>query len=201
MATYIAAIVETGGREDFWDIARRHNVEPLAGANVPTRALITCGTTSDFESSLRLAEALARELDTTSVGFYAQTSSDCYEVRAFERGQNTRRLAYARDQGGWLHVEGTTQAWEACLFFDDKASTDASSDRWPDTIYDELSDETIARYEAAKAAGDPASVMDFLHPSIGAIRRMCAFFGVDADTPTAHLRKPSLWSRWFARST
>ena len=59
--------------------------------------------------------------------------------------------------------EGETQRWETAYFFDD-VSTSEQSDGWPDMLRDEISEEDIARYETAKRAGDPSTVIDLMHP-------------------------------------
>ncbi|MBI5478576.1 MAG: hypothetical protein HY906_06975 [Deltaproteobacteria bacterium] len=200
MSTWVAAVVETAGRADFWEIARNHGVQATI-ADVPKYALIECDAGFDFQASVRLAEALSRDLGTTSLGFVVQTNADVHELHAFSSGPAVRRLAYSRDSGGWLQVEGTAQPWERAYFFDEAGSTKTDdSGRWPDMLWDDLSDEDLARYEAAKAAGDPATVMDWMHPSSTApMHRVCGFLGIHADRPAGSWRKPSLWSRVFGR--
>lgn len=193
MSTWIAAIVDTGGRTDFWTVARRNHVTAVH-ETVPARALIDCTDTLDFEASTRLAQALSGALGTSAIGLFLQTVSDVYGVRVFERGQIVRRLEYSPDGGGWLTVTGTAQPWESALFFDGPA--DPTSDtHWPDTIYDDLEDADIARYEAARRRGDASDVMDLVHATHEGIHRVALALGVRPDTHDAHYRKPRWWQR------
>jgi hypothetical protein len=199
MGTWVGALVETQGRPDFWDGARTHGVRPLVPA-VPQVALINCEIGLDFQASIRLAEALSRDLATMALAFVAQTAADAYELQAFARGVPVRRLAYSRDDGGWLQVEGTPQPWERAFFFDD-VSTAGDDGQWPDMICDDLSEEDLARYEDARRAGDATRVMDLLHPSsMEPLLRVCAFFDVTPDSPAGEWKKRSVWSRLRGRS-
>ena len=69
MSTWVGAIVETGGRADFWDAARKHGVVATADESAPY-VLIDCGY--DFQAASRLAEALSKDLGTTAIGFVVQ---------------------------------------------------------------------------------------------------------------------------------
>lgn len=189
MSTWVAAIVDTRGRADFWEVARRRHVSSSVDT-VPARALIECE--GDFEASTRLAEALSAELEASAVGLFMQTGADVHGVRAFDRGQLVRRIDYARDAGGWADVSGTPQPWESVLFLDPDTE-------WPDTIDDDLGDADIARYEAARAIGDARSVMDLVHASGGGIHRVAAALGVDPSQPDARYRSPRWWRRLFGR--
>jgi hypothetical protein len=181
MGTWIGTIIETAGHADFWDVARKHGIEGSM-QDVPTYALIEC---DGVDGSFRLAEAISRELGTTAIGFAVQTNADVHEVRVFSKGTAIRGLAYTRDHGGWVQIEGTPQPWERVYFFDEAAST-ASDDpsRWPDMLWDEMSEEDVARYEAARRGGDASAVMDLMHPSSTApMHRVCATFDVRPDRP------------------
>ncbi|MBZ5713894.1 hypothetical protein [Nannocystis pusilla] len=198
MSTWVGAIVETQGRRDFWDLARKQGVEPLA-TDVPARVLIEFEPRGGPEAAERTAQALSGELSTSGLAFAAQTCSDVYELHAFERGACVRRLVYSRDEGGWLRVEGDVQPWEPAFFFDD-ASTAPDSDGWPDMLHDELAAEDVARFEAARRAGDPSAVLDLLHPSSTApLWRLCAALDVPPDAPLGRWKKPSLWARLVRR--
>jgi hypothetical protein len=203
MATWLGVLVQTQGKTDFWEAARQCGVEAL-GSVVPEYALMECAPESDSEAPIHLAEALSRELSTTSIGFVIQTVVDVHELHVFREGTVIRRLVYSRDDGGWRQVEGETQPWERAYFFEEKTSALATtSEQWPDMLYDELSDEEVARYEAAKRAGDATQVLDLLHPSsTEPMSRVCAFLSVDASKPHGRWKKPSkpsLWSRLFGR--
>ncbi len=195
MSSWIAAIVDTRGRSDFWDVARRHHVSGSVDT-VPARALIECE--GDFEASTGLAEALSAALETSAVGLFMQTGADAHGVRAFERGKLVRRLDYSRDSGGWLDVSGTPQPWESVFFFDGPADL-ADEAPWPDTLDDELSDADIARYETARAIGDASTVMDLVHASGGSVHRVAAALGVDPSQPVGRYRRPRWWQRLLGR--
>lgn len=199
MSTWVGAIIETAGRGDFWDVARKHGVDGTT-QEIPKYVLVECDVGGDFHASVRLAEAMSRDLGATAIGFVVQTNADVHEVHAFSNGVALRRLAYSRDDDGWVQVEGTPQAWERAYFFDDAAST-SDSDRWPDVLWDDMSDEDVARYEAARLAGDASSVMDLMHPSSPVpMHRVCATFGVQPDRPLGRwTKKRSFLSRLFAR--
>ncbi|HEY5948521.1 MAG TPA: hypothetical protein VIV40_23650 [Kofleriaceae bacterium] len=200
MGTWIGTIIETAGRADFWDIARKHGVEGTT-EEIPKYVLVECDVGGDFHASVRLAEAMSRDLGATAIGFVVQTTADVHELHAFSKGAAIRRLAYSRDNDGWVQVEGTPQLWERAYFFDDAAST-ASDDagRWPDMLWDEMSDEDVARYEAALRQGDASTVLDLMHPSSTVpMHRVCASFDVGPDRPQGRWKKRSFLSRLFAR--
>jgi hypothetical protein len=197
MSTWVGAIIETGGRADFWDLARKHGIE-AATHETPTYVLLECDVGFDFQASVRLAEALSKDVGTIAIGFVVQTNADVHELHAFSSGAAVRRLAYSRDNDGWVQVEGTAQPWERAYFFDDAVDEHGG---WPDMLDDETSERDLARYEAARRAGDASSVMDLMHPSSTApMHRVCESFGVRPDRPSGRLKtKPSLLSRLFGR--
>lgn len=188
MSTWVGAIIETAGRADFWEIARKHGVEGTHH-ETPKYVLIECNVGFDFQASIRLAEAMSRDVGATAIGFVVQTTADVHEIHVFNKGTSIRRLTYSRDEeDGWIHVEGTPQPWERAYFFDDTA----------DMLWDELPDEDVARYEAARREGDASAVMDLMHPSSTApMHRVCAFFNVPADRPHGRWKKRSWFSRLF----
>lgn len=196
MGCWTAVIVATQGRADFWKVARAEGVEPASSA-VTALVLIDVDAGSDFESPLLLAQTLSTVLSTAAIGFAAQTASDSYEIRSFDHGECMRRLEYSHDDG-WLAADGRAQPWEPAFFFDGPA--DGANGAWPDTLDEEISDAAIARYEAARRAGDPSQVMDLLSPrSTTPLRRLCAFYGVDPDAPAARWAKPSFFTKLFGR--
>lgn len=197
MGCWTAVIVATQGRKGFWKVAQAEGVEPTSSA-VPQLVLVDVDAGSDFEAPIRLAETLSTVLRTATIGFSAQTASDSYEIRAFDHGDCMRHLAYSRDDEGWLTAAGVPQPWEPAFFFDGPAA--GAKGTWPDTLDEELSDAAIARYEAARLAGDPSQVMDLLSPrSTAPLRRLCAFYGVDPDAPAARWAKPSFFTKLFGR--
>ncbi len=200
MATWVALIVETRGRTDFWALAARHGVQPKSpDASVPSHALIDCPAGGDWELPLRLAESLSRELSGYALGFAIQTNSDVHVHHAFASGERVRRLDYSRDEGGWTAVEGRVQPWERLYFFDPQGSTTDEGAPWPDMLDDELTDEELARYEEARRSGDPSRAMELFNPSSTfPMIRVCESFGLKPDAPTGEWRKPSgFWKRLF----
>jgi hypothetical protein len=199
MGTWVATIAETGARPDFWEIAQKHGVR-ASNSEVPEYALIDCDVGRDFQASIRLAEELSRDVGTTCIGFVVQTNADVHEVHAFNRGKAIRTLGYCRDSGGWLQVEGAAQPWEHAYFFDEDGSTSDETSPWPNMLWDDLTDEDIARYENGKAAGDASSVLDLMHPSsMEPMIRVCTFFGIQPDRPAGRWKRPSLLSRLLGR--
>ncbi|CAN5728336.1 hypothetical protein BH11MYX2_BH11MYX2_34820 [soil metagenome] len=195
MGSWVATIVDTAGRADFWDLARAHGITPTSPA-VPPRVLVDCDI--DFEASTRLAQTLSAQLQAFAVGLIMQTTSDVHGIRAFDRGTLLRRIDYSRDEGGWLDLVGPAQPWESALFFDGPADLSPTTP-WPDTLDDDISDEDIARYEAARTLGDASTVMDLVHASGSGIHRVATALGVTPTLPHAHRRKPSFFKRVFGR--
>jgi hypothetical protein len=191
MATWIGCIVETKGRPDFWDAARRRGVRPSTDA-VPAYVLIDCDCGLDFLASIRLAGELSAELSTMSIGFVAQTNTDVHVMRTFVNGAAIRRVEYNREGGGWGVLEGEPLPWEKAYFFDEDGAN-----KWPDMLDDEISQEDRARYEEAKRVGDVSAIMDLLHPSSTApMWRVCEVFGIEeGERPAGIWKKPSVWSR------
>lgn len=194
MSTWIAAIIASEGRADFWSRVRNHGVHPVE-PTVPKHVLVECDAGFQFHASIDLAALLSRELRTSSLGFIAQTTADVYEIEAFEAGRRVRRLAYSRDGGGWLEVLGAPQQWEPVFFFGD-GSTRHAEGQVPDLVDDDVSEDDLIRYEQAKRTGDPKPVMDLIHPSsLSPLYRLCGYFDVDPQHPTATWRRASWWSR------
>ena len=200
MSTWVGAIIETVGRADFWDVACKHGVDATT-QDIPKYVLIDCHVGFDFDASVRLAEAMSRDLGTTAIGFVVQTTADVHEVHAFSKGTAIRQLAYSRDNDGWVRVEGTPQPWESAYFFDDAASTASDAvGRWPDMLSDDISEQDVARYDAARRQRDASSVMDLMHPSsTEPMHRVCEAFDVRPDRPQGRWKKRSLLSRLFGR--
>jgi hypothetical protein len=167
MATWVACIVETKGRADFWEVARKSGVRRSTDA-VPAHALIDCDSGSDFLASVRLAEVLSRQLATMAIGFIVQTTADVHVIHVYDRGERLRRLEYNRDEGGWGAVEGVPQAWESAYF----------SECHPDDESD------------AGALPHPSSTA----PMWRVCESLAIETGAE---PSGVWRKPSLWSRLF----
>jgi hypothetical protein len=185
MATWMGCIVETTRRADFWEVARQHDVVAVTGDVLPY-VLVDC---DDVTRSMSLARDLSHALAAAALGFVAQTNADVHQIHAYASGECVRRLEYSRDEGGWLVVEGTPQAWEPAYFFDPTDDPD-----------DELSESEHALYEHAKRAGDPTPIIRLvrLH-STAPLWRVCEHFGIAADTSMGRWTKQSRWSRLFGR--
>lgn len=187
MATYLGLIADTGGRADFWTVARAHRVEPLA-EEIPSHVLVDCwnGGWPAFDAPPRLARDLSRALATPCIAIVAQTAATVLDVQAFDAGVAVRALLHG-DTGGWSRVEGAAEPWEAALLF--------AAD---DLVDDDLPEADLARYRAARGRGDPTEVLDLIQPDhLGPIERLCRHFGLDPRQPSARWRKPSLLSRIF----
>jgi len=134
-----------------------------------------------------------------AIGFVVQTTSDVHEMHTFVNGTCVRRLGYSRDEGGWIVVKGEPLSWERAYFFDEGLTDDG--DTWPDMLSDEISDDDMKRYEAAKRAGDFSLVLSLLNPSSTApMIRVCDSLGIKADEPIGTWKKRSFWERLFGVS-
>jgi len=197
MSTWVGTIVATTGTSAFWSVAAKHGVRQVV-EGVPPFVLIECLVGFDFRVSIRLAEALSRDLATMAIAFVVQTTTDVHEMHTFMNGMCVRRLGYSRDEGGWTDVDGEPQSWERAYFFDEGSTADGDS--WPDMLSDELTDDDTKRYEAAKRAGDAISVLSLLHPSSTApMLRVCDSLGIKGDQPAGRWKKRSFWARLFGR--
>jgi len=172
MSTWVGTIVATNGTSEFWKVAFKHGVQQVVDG-VPPFVLVECDVGFDFQASVRLAEALSSALSTTAVGFVVQTTSDVHEIHTFVKGTCVRLLAYNRDDGGWVIVEGEPQSRECAYFFDDGSTTEGET--WPDLLSDELSEDDVRRYDEAKRVGNanvraPASSTVFDDPHVAGMR-------------------------------
>ena len=178
MGTWLGVIAETKGRDDFWIRARPLGLELLT---IPTGPRTFIDTGHDFEGTFTFAEALSRQTGVNALAFVVQTTADAHELRAYEQGLCVRQLSYTRDYGGWIKVEGSVQAWERAYFFEGD-----------DLLWDEATDDELARFAAAKKAGDVTSVISLCHPSSTApMHRVCEFLQLDANVFHGKWKKPS----------
>jgi hypothetical protein len=189
MSTWLGCIVETRQRADFWSIASKCSIRSST-IEIPDYILIDCAAAVDESGPMRLAQALSVELNAQAIAFAVQTSVDVHLTRAYRNGECIRCLDYNRDSGGWQCVEGAPQAWEPAYCF----LVDGHLD-------DDISSADLSRYVAAKAANDPSTVLDLVHPSSTApMEAVCRFFGLDLSEPavaTLSVERPSLWARLF----
>lgn len=204
MATTIGAIIETKGAPNFWALAAAHGVHPTPGGPtppaVPPRLLVECAPALGALGLPDFAQPLSAALGGEVVAVALQTTGCTAAFVTYQNGVQLRRLEYVADSGGWVTIEGAPQAWEPATFFDPAATTDPRQAEapWPDLLRDELSDDDLARYEAARAAGDPSAVLDLLHAdAIGPVLRLCAHYGVDPRAPGARWATKRPW-RWMA---
>jgi len=198
MSTWVGTIVATDGISEFWKKFAEHGVQQIA-FGVPPFVLIDCNIGFDFQASVRLAEALSRDLSTMAIGFVVQTNADVHELHTYRRGNCVRRLVYSRDEGGWIVAEGEPQSWEHAYFFGGVSTGEGST--WPDLLDDDLSEDDLKRFEAAKTASDPMPVLSLFHPSSTApMLRVCGALGIEGDKPAAKWKKPSFWRRLFGRA-
>jgi hypothetical protein len=143
---------------------------------------------------------LSRRLSTMALGFVVQTNVDRHSMYAYSSGECVRRLDYLREGDGWITVEGTQQPWEHAYFFEDGDEGDEGF--WPLMLDDDISDEDRARYEEARRAGDPSSVLALLRPSsTDAMWRVCESLGIaKRQAASGTWKKPSFLSRLFGSS-
>jgi hypothetical protein len=136
------------------------------------------------------SEKLSRDMQTSVIGFFLQTTVTNERVEHWENGTLVRELEYYLDGGGWIAQRGTPQPWEAAYFFSDDEGT-RDDENWPRNLSDEISTDDIARYEDARSKQSAGPVMDLL--SGGSISRLCAFYGVDPKRPAGYYRAPPNW--------
>jgi hypothetical protein len=195
MSTWVAAIVETRGRPDFWDVARGIGVESTK-KDVPPYVVISCDASFDMTAVFTLSKDLSAALATTVIGFVIQTGVDTHFTHVYRDGVLIRRLEYEREGDHWIAVEGTAQPWEPAYFF----GKELGEEDWPDMLWDEISDADLARYQKARTAGAIGDAIDLIHPSSTApMHRVCERLGIPGGTASGTWSPPrkSLWSRFF----
>jgi hypothetical protein len=189
VATWVGAILKTGGHADFAAIAARYRIAVTG----PVTPWVLVQADLKF-AGLRppvFAEALSREIEGAVIAFAVQTTASVEEIEHWEKGQLARKLEYSGDQGRWITQAGKPQDWEPAYFFAEGEGT-AEGASWPYNLGDELTDEQLARYERARAAKDASGIMDLLDggSTIG-MQRLCAHFGTDPRQPAARYRPPT----------
>jgi hypothetical protein len=201
MPTYIGAIIETRGAPDFWAVAAKHGIQPTPGGPtppaVPPTLLVECALSLSALGLPAFAQPLSAALGGEVVAVAVQTTGCTAAFVTYQNGVQVRRLEYIADSGGWVTIEGAPQAWEPAAFFDPDGRTDPSQAEapWPDVLRDELSEADLARYEAARAAGDPSAVLDLIRAdSSGPVQRLCRHYGLDPRSPGARARAPRAWA-------
>ena len=139
----------------------------------------------------RFARALSKDLNTSVIAFFLQTTVSNERVEHWQNGELLRELEYYEEGGGWTAQGGTSQPWEADYFFSDREGTGDDAQDWPRNLADDVSNDDIARYEEARAKRTPAPIMDLLRG--GSITRLCKFHGVDPNQPGGYYRSPPNW--------
>jgi hypothetical protein len=136
------------------------------------------------------AQGLSKDLNTSVIAFFLQTTVSNERVEHWENGELVRELEYYQDGGGWIAQGGTPQAWEGDYFFSDDEGT-GDTENWPRNLSDEVSTEDVARYEEARSKHTPGPIMDLLMG--GSITRLCRFCGVDPKRPSGYYKSPPNW--------
>lgn len=188
MTTLQGAIVRLNDAERFRELAARCHIA-VTDASQPW-VLIDVAPQLGKLGPPPFAALLSRELDTSVLAFFLQTTVSNERVEHWQGGQLVRALEYYFDGGGWISREGEPQDWEAAYFFAEDEGT-GEGERWPFNLGDEVSDDDVLRYNAARLARCAGPVMDLLMG--GDIWRLCAFHGVDPTRPGAHYQTPPNW--------
>lgn len=188
MSTWQGALVRVEDTARFVKLAKRHRI----GVTDPSGPWVLV----EDEPRLgqlgppRFSKDLSREMSTSVIAFFLQTTVTNERVEHWESGKLVRELEYYLDGGGWIAQNGIPQSWEAPYFFCAEEGTNPGME-WPHNLAVDISDDDIIRYEQAKSAMSPSSVMDLL--TGGSIPRLCRFFGVDPGRPGAHHTPPRNW--------
>ncbi len=190
MGTWIGAFVEVGDRDPLAEALAGHGItleRPPGGDWLYLQAEPSLASLVPPD----IARALSRQLGGRVIAFLLQSTASVEELVCFEAGEEVRRLSYSADEGGWLAQDGAPQGWERVYFFEDDHGTGADEE-WPLELNDEIEEEDIARYEAARAEGDGAAVLDLLHVGSGwGLYRLAAHLGLDPAAPHAIYRPPA----------
>lgn len=201
MATLIDVIVETGEHSSVWEVLRRHGIVPADEgesdpSSLPEFLLVRCTPSLGNLGVPQFAEELSRELGTMVLAMALQTAASVAEIVHYDAGVVMRRLQYSGEEGS-LVCDGEVQQWEPAVFFDPEGSATDDERPWPDTLWDELSDEDLQRYEEAREQGRVSEVMDILHlESMSSVIRAHEFFGLRHDKPHGRYAPPSKWRWW-----
>lgn len=193
MTTWAGALVETRGQADLASIAARHRIALVDFAATAPWLLVHADVNRASLNPPRFAEELSRELQTTVIGFFLQSTASVEQIEHWEDGRLLRKLEYSGDGGGWITQQGSPQLWESAYFFAEDEGTD-EGENWPHNLGDELTDEDLARYERARDQKDATPIMDLLSGgSSWSIHRLCKHFSVDPNKPGARFTPPTNW--------
>ena len=136
------------------------------------------------------AQSLSKELNTTVVAFFVQTTVSNERIEHWHSGRLLRELEYHLDGGGWIAQSGQAQEWEGAYFFAEDEGP-GPDDEWPSNLGDEVSQDELFRYAAARSKRDAGPVLELL--TGGDVLRLCKFYGVELGHPGAHYATPPNW--------
>lgn len=202
MATLIGAIVETKAQPSLRAYGEAQGIvwERLAEeGGVPPFVWIRVSPRIHHLGLPAFAEGLSRDLGTMVLAFAVQTAGGSAEVGEWVAGESQRYLAYEGDAGGWTKLQGAPRSWEKTLFFDPESSAAPGDEQpWPDTLEDEISDEDMARFEAAREAGRPDQILELLYlDSVWPFMRLLESYGLDDQNPEGVWHPPRRKRRWW----
>jgi len=188
MSTLQGALVRVEDSDRFREVAARSRIVVVdaSGPWVPIDVAPQLGKLGPPP----FAQALSKELNTTVIAFFLQTTVSNERVEHWQSGRLLRELEYYMDGGGWIAQSGEPQEWEGVYFFAQDEGT-GPNDEWPSNLGDEVSEDDIHRYEAARSRRIAGPVMDLLRG--GDIVRLCNFYGVDLGRPGAHYTTRPNW--------
>ena len=191
MTTYQGLLVRVDDGKRFLELANRYRIV-VADPSGPWLLI-------DVEPRLRrlgppaFAQALSKELNTSVIAFFLQSTVSTERIEHWENGELVRELEYTLEGGGWIAQRGAVKPWEGAYFFSEEEGTTDGED-WPRNLSDEISPADLVRYENARAKRAAEPVMDLLRG--GSIHRLCEFYGVDPKRPGAQYKWPPNWRLW-----
>src|SRR5215471_2633140 len=118
MATWQGALVYATDFDRLISVAPRHRIA-VSGAPAPW-ILIEVEPQLGRLGPPSFTQSLSRDLDTTVIAFFVQSSVSNERIEHWSAGKLLRELEYHLDGGGWIADRGAPQSWEqAYFFFDD----------------------------------------------------------------------------------
>lgn len=188
MSTLQGALVRVDNAARFREVAARYRIV-VTDASRPW-VLVEAAPQLGKLGPPPFAQSLSKELNTTVIAFFVQTTVSNERVEHWQSGLLVRELEYYMDGGGWIAQSGKPEEWEEAYFFDEDEGTGAQQE-WPRNLGDEVSEDDIRRYEAARSKRTAGPVMDLLMG--GDVTRLCKFYGVDIALPGARYAAPRNW--------
>ncbi len=188
MSTLQGALVRVENADRFREVAERYRIV-VADASRPW-VLVEVAPQLGRLGPPPFAQALSKELNTTVIAFFVQTTVSNERVEHWQSGRLVRELEYYMDGGGWIAQSGEPEEWEGAYFFAEDKGTGAEEE-WPNNLGDEVSEEDIRRYDAARSKRAAGPIMDLLMG--GDVLRICEFYGVDIVHPGARYVAPRNW--------